>query len=160
MASLVRMSISLESELLEQIDRLCADGHFASRSDAFRRLFREVLAASARQAESRQGFAVLALVYDGSCPSVTRRLTELQHAELELIIATTRVCIDRDNRLEVLILQGSRERLDALAERLSGVKGVHAGRFVVPTAKQAQGNETIVSPPGHDGGNSDCIAVS
>jgi nickel-responsive transcriptional regulator NikR len=160
MAALVRMSISLESELLEQIDRLCDDGRFASRSDAFRRLFREVLAASARQAESCQDFAVLALVYNGSCPSVTRRLAKLQHAELDLIIATTRVCVDRDNRLEVLILHGSRKRLDAFATQLSGVKGVHAGRFVVAAAKQAQGNETIVSRPGYDEGNFDCMAVS
>ena len=140
MAGLLRMSISLEPELLEQIDRLCADGRFASRSDAFRRLFREV-PASSWEGESCQGFAVMALVYDGSCPSVTSHLTELQHAELDLVIATTRVCIDRDNRLEVLILHGSRTRLDALATRLSGVKGVQAGRFVVATAKPARVNE-------------------
>jgi nickel-responsive transcriptional regulator NikR len=160
MASLVRMSISLESELLEQIDRLCDDGRFASRSDTFRRVFREALAVSAWQAESCQGFAILALAYDGSCPRVTRRLTELQNAELDLIIATTRVCIDRDNRLQVLILHGSRERLDALARQLSGLKGVHAGRFVVATAEQTQGTGMIVSPPGHDDDNPDCIAVS
>ncbi len=139
MAGLVRMSVSLEPELLEQIDRLCADGRFASRSDAFRRVFREALAVSAWQAESCQGFALLALFYDGSCPRLTRRLTELQHAELDLIIATTRVCIDRDNRLEVLMLHGSRIRLDGLATRLSVLKGVHASRFVVAPVKPETG---------------------
>ena len=160
MAGLARMSISLEPELLEQIDRLCGDGRFASRSDAFRRVFREALAASEWQAESCQGFEILALVYDGSCPKVTRRLTELQHAELDLIIATTRVFIDQDNRLEVFILHGSRKRLDTLARRLSALKGVQAGRFVVAAAKQTQGNGMIVSPPGHDDDNPDCIAAT
>ena len=160
MAGLARMSISVESELLEQIDRLCADGRFASRSDAFRRVFREALATSAWRAESCQGFALLALFYDGSCPRLTRRLTELQHAELDLIIATTRVCIDRDNRLEVLILHGSRKRLDRLATRISGLKGVHASRFVVAPVNPTQGNGMIVAPPRQDDSSSDRIAVS
>jgi CopG family nickel-responsive transcriptional regulator len=159
MAGLVRMSVSLEPELLEQIESLCAAGRFASRSDAFRRVFREALMASAWRAGSCQGFAILTLVYDGSCPRLTRRLTQLQHAELDLIIATTRVFMDRDNRLEVLILHGNRKRLDALAARLSGLKGVEACRFIAATAKQAQGNGMIDSPTGQDAGHSDFIAA-
>jgi CopG family transcriptional regulator, nickel-responsive regulator len=159
MPGLVRMSVSLEPELLERIDQLRADGRFASRSDAFRRLFQDILTASAWRAESCQGFAILALVYDGSCPSLTKRLTELQHAELDLIIATTRVCVDRDNRLEVLILHGNRKRLDSLATRLSGLKGVHAGRFVVSTPEPTQGNGMSDSPRGPDGSDTDCAVA-
>ena len=53
MPGLTRTSVSLETELLERIDQLCAEGRFASRSDAFRRVFQEILTASAwRSAQS------------------------------------------------------------------------------------------------------------
>ena len=39
MSGLVRVSVSVDSDLLERIDQLCDERHYASRSDAFRLCF-------------------------------------------------------------------------------------------------------------------------
>ena len=140
MSGLVRMSVSVESDLLERIDRLCAERRFASRSDAFRQVFREALAASAWHAESRQAFAILSLVCDCSCPSLPARLTELQHTQLDLVVSTTRVYVDCQTSLEVIILRGCRRQLNELASRLCGLKGIYSGKLVMATAKESPGS--------------------
>ena len=136
MSGLVRMSVSVESELLDQIDRLCDEHRFASRSDAFRQVFRGALADCAWHTGSCQALAILTLVCDGACHSLNHRLTELQHAQLDLVVATMRVYVDRATSLEVIILRGGGKRLDNLASRLCSLKGVQSGKLVVATAKK------------------------
>lgn len=41
MSQIIRFSVSLEAELLESFDRHCAEGKFATRSEAVRQLIRE-----------------------------------------------------------------------------------------------------------------------
>ena len=67
MSGLVRVTITIESDLLEEIDRLCKDRRFASRSDGFRQLFRETLTASAWQMGAGEAIATLTLVCHYSC---------------------------------------------------------------------------------------------
>lgn len=150
MSDLVRTSVSLESELLQQIDRLCAAGRFASRSDAFRHAFREALTASAWNVETCRAFAVVTLVCSCSCASLARRMTEIQREELDLIVSTTRVLVDPDTSLEVIIMHGRPRRLEDLATRLCGLKGVRAGKTVLATTQRDPGDETIAHVPGRD----------
>jgi hypothetical protein len=42
-SDLVRFSVSLEADLLEQFDRYCREGRFATRSEAVRQLLRDTL---------------------------------------------------------------------------------------------------------------------
>ena len=138
-------SISIESDLLEAIDRLCEERRFASRSDGCRQLFRETLTASAWCMEPCEAVATVTLVWHYSCAKLGQRLTELQHAQLDLVVSTTRVHLDSNTSLEVIILKGSPGRLKTLASQLCGVKGVHSGKLVVATARQDSGNETIAN---------------
>ncbi len=147
MSGLVRMSVSVESELLERIDQLCDERHYASRSDAFRRVFYEALTDSAWQTEFCEAFAVLTLVCNCSCSNLTERLTELQHGQLDLVVSTTRVYVDNDTRLEVIILRGGHRQLNSLASRLCGVKGVQSGKLVVAAAKAESGNRDVHRSP-------------
>lgn len=64
MADLVRISVSLEANLLAEFDGFCAKRHFAPRSEAIRQLLRETLTEQAWEADARDTAAALTLVYD------------------------------------------------------------------------------------------------
>jgi len=67
-------------------------------------------------------------------------LTELQHDQLDLVVSTTRVYVDCQTRLEVIILRGCRRQLNELTSRLCGLKGIYSGKLVMATAKESPGS--------------------
>ena len=64
MPGVVRFSVSLEDDLLEQFDRYCTAEHFATRSEAIRQLLRDKLTQNAWQSDSKDAAGTLTLVYD------------------------------------------------------------------------------------------------
>ena len=69
-------------------------------------------------------------------PDLARRLTQMQHDEHDIIIATLHVHLDHHNCLEVLILKGEAARVRALADKLISCKGVKHGTFSGTTTGQ------------------------
>ena len=67
---------------------------------------------------------------------LARRLTQMQHDEHDIIIATLHVHLDHHNCLEVLILKGEAARVRALADKLISCKGVKHGTFSGTTTGQ------------------------
>ena len=64
MAELVRVTVSLESDLLERFDRFCSDGRFATRSEAVRQWLHDRLAREAWESDDTEVSATLTMVYD------------------------------------------------------------------------------------------------
>ena len=128
MGKLTRFGVSLDEELLEPFDALCAVKGYSNRSEAIRDLIRKALVAEEWQQADGQGAGTLTLVYDHHKNDLARRLTQMQHDEHDIIIATLHVHLDHHNCLEVLILKGEAARVRALADKLISCKGVKIGR--------------------------------
>ena len=94
-----------------------------------------VVAEEWQQADG-QGAGTLTLVYDHHKNDLARRLTQMQHDEHDIIIATLHVHLDHHNCLEVLILKGEAARVRALADKLISCKGVKHGTFSGTTTGQ------------------------
>ena len=75
-------------------------------------------------------------LYTGWTNDLARRLTQMQHDEHDIIIATLHVHLDHHNCLEVLILKGEAARVRALADKLISCKGVKHGTFSGTTTGQ------------------------
>ena len=129
MGKLTRFGVSLDEELLEPFDALCAVKGYSNRSEAIRALIRKALVAEEWQQADGQGAGTLTLVYDHHKNDLARRLTQMQHDEHDIIIATLHVHLDHHNCLEVLILKGEAARVRALADKLISCKGVKHGTF-------------------------------
>lgn len=127
MGKLTRFGVSLDEELLEPFDALCAVKGYSNRSEAIRDLIRKALVAEEWQQADGQGAGTLTLVYDHHKNDLARRLTQMQHDEHDIIIATLHVHLDHHNCLEVLILKGEAARVRALADKLISCKGVKHG---------------------------------
>ena len=136
MGKLTRFGVSLDEELLEPFDALCAVKGYSNRSEAIRDLIRKALVAEEWQQADVQGAGTLTLVYDHHKNDLARRLTQMQHDEHDIIIATLHVHLDHHNCLEVLILKGEAARVRALADKLISCKGVKHGTFSGTTTGQ------------------------
>ena len=136
MGKLTRFGVSLDEELLEPFDALCAVKGYSNRSEAIRDLIRKALVAEEWQQADGQGAGTLTLVYDHHKNDLARRLIQMQHDEHDIIIATLHVHLDHHNCLEVLILKGEAARVRALADKLISCKGVKHGTFSGTTTGQ------------------------
>jgi CopG family transcriptional regulator, nickel-responsive regulator len=130
-SEIVRFSVSLEADLLEQFDRYCKEGKFATRSEAIRQLLRESLTAHAWESDAQDAAATLTIVYDHHRTRLADRLLELQHRHTDMVVSTMHVHLDHDNCLEVIVLRGRAGALQKVASELRGLKGIHKGQLVL-----------------------------
>ncbi len=129
----VRFSVSMEPELLERLDELA--GTSRTRSKVVRDLLRAHLARTELSSGHNPAVGVLTYVYDHDQPDLARRLMDVQHDRHAEVVAATHVHLDRHECLEVLILRGTADRIQRLAEQLLGLRGVRQGRLVLTPAR-------------------------
>jgi len=134
-SEIVRFSVSLESDLLEQFEQYCRQQQYATRSEAIRQLLRDKLTADAWESNSQDVAGTLTLVYDHHRPQLRDRMTQLQHDNPEMVIATLHAHLNHDLCLEVIVLRGPAARLRTMAAHLRGLKGIHKGELVIASAE-------------------------
>ena len=135
MSEIVRFSVSLEDDLLEQFDRYCRQQQFATRSEAIRQLLHERLTKEAWAGKSRDAAGTLTLVYDHHRPQLREHLTKLQHDHNELVVSTLHAHLTHDLCLEVIVLRGPSAKLQKVASQLRGLKGIYKGELVMASAE-------------------------
>lgn len=133
MGNTIRFGVSLDSELLERFDALCAERGYETRSEAIRDLLRNTLVEQEWEDSGKDIAATLTLVYDHHKSDLAQKVTNAQHDAHHLIITTLHVHLDHHNCLEVLVLKGPGAEVRGLAERLIATKGVMFGRLSLAT---------------------------
>ena len=127
-----RVTITLDEELMTELDRLIAVRGYQNRSEAIRDLTR----AGLRQAAAESGgtadcVAALVYVYDHNSRELAKRLTHAFHDHHALSLATMHVHLDHDNCLEVLVVRGKAGQVKKIADALISTKGVKHGRLTI-----------------------------
>uniref|UniRef100_A0A7C1T264 Putative nickel-responsive regulator n=1 Tax=candidate division WOR-3 bacterium TaxID=2052148 RepID=A0A7C1T264_UNCW3 len=122
-----RFGVSFDFELLKAFDHEIGRAGYTCRSEALRDLVRRWLAERHLYRGRGSAVAALALVYEHDRRDVVRRLTRLGHEHYTEIISTLHIHLDPHHCLEVLLLRGPVRRIQALADRLSALKGVEQG---------------------------------
>ena len=133
-SELMRFGVSMENDLLEKFDALCAARGYRNRSEAIRDMVRNLLIENALQEESTEGVGTLTLVYNHHQRELEEKLTNYQHDHLNEIISTVHVHLSRHLCLEVLILRGKAKEIRKVADGLIATKGVQHGKLVLTTA--------------------------
>ena len=134
MSDIVRFSVSVEEKLLEQFDKYCKEEQFATRSEAVRQLIRDMLTRRAWESGSQDVAGTLTLVYDHHRPQLRDHLMKLQHDHTDLIVSSMHAHLSHDVCLEVIILRGPAGKLQKIASRLKGLKGISKGELVIGSA--------------------------
>ncbi len=121
--ALTRFSISLDEQLLQQFDAKIQRDQCPTRSKAIGDLIRTSLVETEWRS-GRQVAGAIVLVFDHHKHDISKKLTDIQHDFLELIISTQHIHLDHDNCLEIIAVRGNPTAIDALAKRLKAVKGL------------------------------------
>lgn len=122
---LVRFGVAIERSLLREIDALTAERD-CTRSELFRDLARAEVGRAKVTAGIRATCA-LTLVYDHHVRDLSEKLTELQHQLGDGVRAALHVHLTADLCLEVIVMQGMSDELQALADRILAMRGVKQG---------------------------------
>ncbi len=134
-----RVTITIDDDLLGEIDAMVSKGGYQNRSEVIRDLARSGL--SQKQEESgadRLCVGALVYVYDHAARNLSHRLIESAHAHHDIAVATMHVHLDDSSCLEVTALKGRRDDIRHFADHVIAERGVRYGRVImIPT--QAEG---------------------
>lgn len=147
-----RVTITLDDELMAELDRIIAARGYQNRSEAIRDLARTGLEQAAVEvAGSRQCVATLVYVYDHEARELPKRLTRGFHEHHDLAQATLHVHLDEASCLEVTVLKGAGSEVQAFANHVIAERGVRHGHVVYIPATGGNGRHHGHS---HDRGHS------
>lgn len=138
-----RITITLDDDLLSEVDAFMAARGYASRSEAIRDLARSGLASAADArpdpaGDTRPCVGALVYLFDHETRELSRRLTDTHHHHHDLSLVTTHVHLDAERCLEVALLRGPRGAVRHFADHVISERGVRYGRLVlVPDAEGA-----------------------
>jgi CopG family nickel-responsive transcriptional regulator len=127
--NLARFSVSLPSDLLDELDDMVARRKFPSRSHAIAEMAREQLLEHGKELGTKSMAGTISLVYDYRKRNLQRRLADIQHRHYLLVVASMNVHLEHQHYLEVLLVQGPARALRDLADTLAGCKGVKHARL-------------------------------
>jgi len=136
MSNLIRLSFSIESSLVDQLEQLVKTHHYANRSEFIRDLIRAKLV-SQQWENNEEALGTITLIYNHHLPLLNEKLVELQHHYYPLILTTTHVHLDADLCAEMIMVKGTANQIRELAAFLQQPKGVlHATLAMSSTGKQ------------------------
>lgn len=145
MPDIMRFSVSVESDLLELFDEYCQQEQYATRSEAVRQLIRDMLMRRAWESGVEKVAGSLTLIYDHHRSQLRDQLVQLQHDNTDLIVSTLHAHLTHDVCMEVIVLRGPAGKLQQIASRLKGLKGIYKGELVMASAQAGQ-----TPPPDED----------
>jgi CopG family nickel-responsive transcriptional regulator len=131
--SVVRFGVSLESELLDELDNYVVENKFANRSQALRKLINKYLVETKWQCNNRVAGAIN-LVFDHKKKDITVNISDIQHNYIDEVLSSQHFYLDKDRSLEIIAVKGTANRLTELADRLISIKGVDHGKLTMSRA--------------------------
>lgn len=131
---LARLSVSLPAELLAQLDAMVAARGLPSRSQMIAELIRHELAEHSEGVEGAVLAGAITLVYRAERGRVRQALAQAQIAFIKEVVSSQHVFLEDDQSMEVLVVQGPSERLQALCDELRKIRGVQQIKLVATTA--------------------------
>ena len=132
-----RLTITIDDDLVAEVDEFIAQHGYANRSEAFRDLLRSGLEHSGdRTTGNRQCIATLSYIYDHAARELPKRLTKDFHDHHDLAQTTLHVHIDHDSCLEVTVLRGKGAEVKAFADHVIAERGVRHGHVVILPIEQ------------------------
>lgn len=131
--TLCRFSVSMNSDLADQLDDMAKTKGYANRSQAIAAVVRDSLVEHYGQQGKHEIAGTITLVYDHHKRNIQSLLTDIQHDHGDVIIAAMHVHLDHHNCMEVLAVRGRADSVNAVADKLIAAKGVKHGRLTVTT---------------------------
>ncbi|MEI6765155.1 MAG: nickel-responsive transcriptional regulator NikR [Bacteroidota bacterium] len=126
----IRFSVSLDEDLMFELDELVAKHQFPNRSQAIRFLIKNS-SVSEKWDKNKIVAGAIVIVYDHHKRELNSRLMSVQHDYHQLILSTQHVHIAHDLCLETIAVKGKALHLLNLADMIISTKGIQHGKLVM-----------------------------
>ena len=135
-----RVTITLDDEIMAELELMIAKRGYQNRSEAIRDLARAGIRQAAEESnDARDCVAALVYVYDHESRELPKRLTQIFHGHHDLTLATMHVHLDHESCMEVTVLKGRTQEVQHVAEHVIAERGVRHGRVIaVPVVMENQ----------------------
>jgi CopG family nickel-responsive transcriptional regulator len=128
-----RFGVSMGRHLLRAFDAVIRRKGYRSRSEAIRDIVRDYLVAQEWAVGRGPVVGTVTIVYEHETRELAEALTHLQHKHHGAVVCSTHVHLDQHNCLEVVVLKGRPQDVQAIADSLIATRGVKHGRLVCTT---------------------------
>lgn len=133
MSEVVRLSLSIEQPLYEQMEELVRRSGYKNRSEFVRDLVRQKLV-QVQWEKDEEVLGTITLIYDHHRHQLTEKLTKLQHRHHAHVLVSTHVHLSHDLCAETVLVRGRASLVRQLAEAMHQQKGVlHADLSMAST---------------------------
>ncbi len=125
-----RFGVSLDKDILDDLDNFVKTHQFPNRSQAIRYLIQNAMVEE-KWIEDKEVVGAIILVYDHHKKNVVNNLLEIQHDFVSSILSSQHAHLDHNNCMETIILKGKASQLKVLGNRLISLKGIKHGKLVM-----------------------------
>jgi CopG family nickel-responsive transcriptional regulator len=132
MATVERITASIEKDLLERFESYISSHGFPSRSEAIKNLIRSALVEQEWQ-KGKDVAGAISITYDHHKTGLLQKLTETQHQFEKLIICSQHVHLDHHNCMEVVMVRGRVAEIRRLLELINAIKGIKHSTIMIGT---------------------------
>lgn len=128
-----RVTLTLDDDLVIEIDKFMSKRGYQSRSEAVR----DIVRAGFQQLESGENaagkscVAALVYVYDRDVRELAKRLAEMRADHHDLMVSTTSVDLDHRSCMEVALMRGATDAVRHVGDHVITERGVRHGKLVV-----------------------------
>ncbi len=133
-AGVSRISISLPEKLLTELDEMVAGKGYASRSQAINEMLHQSIVEHRRQLGNDVMVGTITLFYDNSVQGLQKQLADIQFKHIDEVISSLHVHLMHNQTMEVILIQGPAEKLQAISNELLTRRGVISGRMELMAA--------------------------
>ncbi len=127
-----RITITLDDDLMAELDRVIETKGYQNRSEAIRDLTRAGIREAAIETTSAETcVAALVYVFDHSARELSKRLVQSFHDHHDLSLATMHIHLDHETCLEISVMRGQTAEVQHMAEHVIAERGVRHGRLIM-----------------------------
>jgi CopG family nickel-responsive transcriptional regulator len=129
----MRFSVSLDREIMKELDNYVVSNNFPNRSQAIRNLIEKYAVDQKWQCDNQVAGAIV-IVYDHHKRNIDHEINEVQHEHHHLILSTQHVHLNHETCLETIVVKGKASDLTLLADKILTLKGIHHGKLIMTRA--------------------------
>ncbi len=133
-----RFGVSLESELLEALDKYVVENNFPNRSQAIRQLIERNLVEKKWQCNNMVAGAIT-MVFEHHRRELINRIADIQHDYHAEILVVQRFQLSSEISMEIIAVRGQSYRLTELSDKLIALKGLRHGKLVMTRSDVLKG---------------------
>jgi CopG family nickel-responsive transcriptional regulator len=131
--SVVRFGVSLDREMMQELDSYVTANNFPNRSQAIRNLIEKYAVEQKWHCDNQVAGAIV-IVYDHHKRNIDNEINEVQHEYHHLILSTQHVHLSHETCLETIAVKGKASELTMLADKIITLKGIHHGKLIMTRA--------------------------